>query len=91
MRGRLDPAAAGVVVLLGRANGRVSFVVTLNEPARGWHLSAAEVLRAFAPAVDGRGGGREDMAQGAGTRPDGIPEALRLAEHAVAQRVTGSA
>jgi len=91
VRGRLDPAAAGVVVLLGRANGRVSFVVTLNEPARGWHLSAAEVLRAFAPAVDGRGGGREDMAQGAGTRPDGIPEALRLAEHAVAQRVTGSA
>ncbi|MGI8531316.1 MAG: alanine--tRNA ligase, partial [Geodermatophilaceae bacterium] len=91
VRGRLDPAAAGVVVLLGRANGRVSFVVTLNEPARGWRLSAAEVLRAFAPAVDGRGGGREDMAQGAGTRPDGIPEALRLAEHAVAQRVTGSA
>jgi alanyl-tRNA synthetase len=97
VRGRLDPAAAGVVVLIGRANDRdaeddrVSFVVALNEPARGWQLSAAEVLRAFAPAVDGRGGGREDMAQGAGTRSGGAAEALRLAEHAVAQRVTGSA
>ncbi|MBA2416010.1 MAG: alanine--tRNA ligase [Geodermatophilaceae bacterium] len=97
VRGRLDPAAPGVVVLLGRADdqasgdGRVSFVVAVNEPARAWKLSAAEVVRAFAPAVDGRGGGREDMAQGAGGRVEGSAEALRLAEHAVAQRVTGSA
>nr|MBA2554038.1 alanine--tRNA ligase [Geodermatophilaceae bacterium] len=91
VRGRLDQSAPAVVVLLGRAEDRVSFVVAVNEPARGWRLSAAEVVRAFAAAVDGRGGGREDMAQGAGSRPDGAAEALRLAEHAVAQRVTGSA
>ncbi len=91
IRGRLDPAAPGVVALLGPAGGRVSFVVAVNEAARAWRVSAAEVVRAFAPAVDGRGGGSEDLAQGAGSRPEGIPEALRLAEHAVAQRVTGSA
>ncbi|MBA2389331.1 MAG: alanine--tRNA ligase [Geodermatophilaceae bacterium] len=91
LRGRLDPAVPAVVVLLGQDQGRVSFVVAVNEPARTWKLSAAEVVRAFAPTVDGRGGGREDLAQGAGSRVEGTAEALRLAEHAVAQRVTGSA
>ncbi|MBA3523860.1 MAG: alanine--tRNA ligase, partial [Geodermatophilaceae bacterium] len=84
VRGRLDPTRAGVVVLTARTGAQVAFVVTVNEQARGWRLAAGEIVRAFAPAVDGRGGGREDLAQGAGTRVDGIAEALRLAEHAVA-------
>jgi len=79
------------VALLGPADGKVSFVVAVNDLAREWRLSATEVVRAFAPAVDGRGGGRDDLAQGAGSRPEGIAEAVRLAEHAVSQRVTGSA
>ncbi len=97
VRGRLDQARPAVVVLLGRDDsgaagpGRVSFVVATNEPARSWRLGAAEVVLAFAPAVDGRGGGRDDLAQGAGGRAEGAAEALRQAEHAVAQRVTGSA
>jgi len=91
VRGRLAPQAPAAVVLMSRAGEKVSFVVTLNETARSWRLAAGEVVRAFAPAVDGRGGGRDELAQGAGGRTDGVTEALRLAEHAVAQRVTGSA
>ncbi|MBA3252538.1 MAG: alanine--tRNA ligase [Geodermatophilaceae bacterium] len=91
VRGRLPADTPAVVALLGPADGKVSFVVAVNDLAREWRLSATEVVRAFAPAVDGRGGGRDDLAQGAGSRPEGIAEAVRLAEHAVSQRVTGSA
>jgi alanyl-tRNA synthetase len=91
VRGRLDPGRAGVVALVSRADGKVSFTVATNETARLRGLSAGEVVRAMAPPVGGRGGGRDDVAQGGGTEPEGIPQALSLVEHAVAQRVSGSA
>ncbi len=91
VRGRLDHGRPGVVVLVGAAGGKVSFVAATNETARSWRLSAGDVVRALAPAVGGRGGGREDMAQGGGNDPTGLDEALRRAEHFVGQRVTGSA
>jgi alanyl-tRNA synthetase len=87
VRGRLDPGRPGVVALLSRADGKVSFVVATNESARVRGLTAGEVVRALAPAVGGRGGGKDDVAQGGGTDPDGIPEALRLVAQAVGQRV----
>ncbi|HST66579.1 MAG TPA: DHHA1 domain-containing protein, partial [Mycobacteriales bacterium] len=74
-----------------RADGKVALVVATNEPARLRGLAAGEVVRGMAPPVGGRGGGRDDVAQGGGTDPDGIPEALLLVEHVVGQRVSGSA
>jgi alanyl-tRNA synthetase len=91
VRNRLDSGRPGVVVIVGATDGKVSFVAATNETARSWRLSAGDIVRAFAPAVGGRGGGREDMAQGGGSDPAGVDEALRLAEHFVGQRVTGSA
>jgi alanyl-tRNA synthetase len=91
VRGRLSPDRAGVVALASRADGRVNFVVATNEAARLRQLSAGEVVRAMAPPVGGRGGGKDDVAQGGGSTPDGIPAALQLVEHVVGQRVSGSA
>jgi alanyl-tRNA synthetase len=91
VRGRLDPGRPGVVALASRADGKVAFVVTTNEDARIRGISAGEVVRAMAPPVGGRGGGKDDVAQGGGTEPDGIPESLLLVEHVIGQRVSGSA
>jgi alanyl-tRNA synthetase len=41
----------------------------------------------MAAPVGGRGGGRDDMAQGGGTEPGGIAEALRLVERLVGEQV----
>ncbi len=37
---------------------------------------AGALLKAMAPALDGRGGGKKDLAQGGGTKPGGIPAAF---------------
>jgi len=37
---------------------------------------AGALLKAMVPFVGGRGGGKKDLAQGGGTRPEGLPEAF---------------
>ncbi|MBI3688986.1 MAG: alanine--tRNA ligase [Actinobacteria bacterium] len=91
IRGRIDAGRPAVVVLLTRADGRVSFAVAVNEAARGRGLTAGALVQVLAPAVDGRGGGKDDFAQGAGGRPDGIPTAVRLVRDAVAAAASGVA
>lgn len=82
VRARLDRSRPGVAALLSRDDGNVAFVVTVNDEGRARGLSAGEIVRALAPAVDGRGGGKDDVAQGGGTRPDGVADALeRVARH----------
>jgi len=90
VRGRLSPDRAGVVALASRADGKVSFVVATNEAARLRRLSAGDVVRAMAPPVGGRGGGKDDVAQGGGSEPDGIPQALLLVENSVGRALSAS-
>jgi alanyl-tRNA synthetase len=51
-------------------------VVATNEAARARGLSANTLVRAAASAVAGRGGGKDDVAQGGGTDVSGIDQAL---------------
>jgi alanyl-tRNA synthetase len=76
IRGRMPTRRAGVVAVLGAADGKASIVVATNEAARERGLSASTLLRAAAPAVGGRGGGKDDVAQGGGPDASGIDQAL---------------
>ncbi|NMN93601.1 alanine--tRNA ligase [Antrihabitans stalactiti] len=84
IRGRLG-ALAGVVVLLGNADGKVPFVVSVNKPAQELGLKAGELVASFGPAIAGRGGGKADMAQGAGSDASGIPAGLAAVRARVAE------
>jgi alanyl-tRNA synthetase len=77
VRGRLGERA-GVVALFSvdQPAGKVSFVVATTAAARRRGLAAGALVPVFAPAVGGRGGGKPDLAQGGGTEPGGIPDAL---------------
>jgi len=89
IRGRLaDDRPCAVIVAAG--GERVTLVAAVNAAGRARGLSANDLLREAAPAVGGKGGGKQDVAQGGGTDPAGIPEALTLAEHHVGRVATSS-
>jgi alanyl-tRNA synthetase len=67
-------------VLVAAGGDRVSLVAAVNDGGRERGLSAHELLREAAGAVGGKGGGKDDVAQGGGTDPAGIPRALELGE-----------
>ncbi|MGB9376834.1 MAG: alanine--tRNA ligase [Mycobacteriales bacterium] len=90
VRGRVAPDRPAVVVVAGSAGGRASVVVGVNPAARQRGLSAQEILRAISPAIDGKGGGNDDLAQGGGPGTAGIGEALRQVDQHVAGSVTGA-
>jgi len=91
VRGRLPAGEAGAVVIIGAgADGKVSVVAATNEEARRRGVSANELVRAVGPLVGGRGGGKDDVAQGGGTDASRIDEALALVGTEVA-RATGQA
>jgi alanyl-tRNA synthetase len=88
VRGRLG-SRPGVVALFGTEGERVSFVVATTAAARDRGLAAGKLIPSFASAVGGRGGGKPDLAQGGGTNPAGVPDAVRALREAVRSGASG--
>ena len=66
---------SGVVALALDADEPQLFVTVSDDlVARG--ISAGDLVNAAMPSLDGRGGGRPNMAQGRGTRREGLADAL---------------
>lgn len=85
IRGKLgsDPA---VVALISEGEGAsVPYAVAANAAAQDLGLSANELVKQLAVAVDGRGGGKADLAQGSGKDPAGIDAALAAVRAQIAR------
>ena len=66
-----------VVALIAEGdNDAVPFVVAVNPAAQDLGLRANELVKQFGAAVNGRGGGKADLAQGSGKGAAGIDAAL---------------
>ncbi len=89
VRGRLGNGAPSVVAMTGVAKGRPVVVVATNDEARRWGVKAGQLVRVAASVLGGGGGGKDDVAQGGGTDPSKVGEALTAVEHAVGELVTG--
>ncbi|MBO6851389.1 MAG: alanine--tRNA ligase [Marinobacter sp.] len=65
----------GVVVLASVEDGKVTLVAGVTKSATG-RIKAGDLMKHLAALVDGKGGGRPDMAQGGGNDPSRLAEAL---------------
>ncbi len=76
------------VILVGAAveAGKVSVLVSVNDVARAAGFSAREILAVALPHVGGRGGGRDDAAQGGGSNPAGVEAAMTAVRESLAAR-----
>jgi len=90
VRGRIPGERPAAVAMVSVTNGRPVIVVAVNTKGREWGIKAGELVRVAAGVLGGGGGGKDDVAQGGGTDPGKVDEALRAVEHTVGQRVTGS-
>jgi alanyl-tRNA synthetase len=79
-----DKLGSGVVVLGGVEDDKVRLVAGVTKDLTG-KLKAGQLIQLVATRVGGSGGGRPDFAQGGGTLPDKLDEALALVEPAIAK------
>ncbi len=86
LRNRLGTEPA-VVALIGGSDDKAAAIVATNEAARDLGLRAGALIGVACKALGGRGGGKDDLAQGGGTDVSAAPEALAAVAEAVERRV----
>ncbi|MCP9272828.1 alanine--tRNA ligase [Mycolicibacterium arenosum] len=85
IRGKLG-SEPGVVALIAEGDGgAVPFVVAVNPAAQDLGLSANDLVKVLGAPVNGRGGGKADLAQGSGSGASGIDAALAALHAEVAR------
>ena len=87
LRDKLD---SGVVVLGAVVNDRPTLIamVTADLVVRGLH--AGNIVKEAAQAMGGGGGGRPEMAQAGGRRPEALDDALRTAVQVIRSQASAS-
>ena len=77
----------GVVVLASEADGKVNLVAMATEEAMKKGAHAGNLIKAIAGKVGGGGGGRPNMAQAGGKKPEGVADALIKVAEVVSEQV----
>jgi alanyl-tRNA synthetase len=73
LRGKGRPVA----ILLGSAlDGKAALTAAVSKDLIPRGISASDCVRAAAKAVDGSGGGRPDLAEAGGKKPENLPQAI---------------
>jgi alanyl-tRNA synthetase len=78
------------IVALALEGDEPQLFVTVSDDLVERGIGAGDLVRAAMPAIDGKGGGRPEMAQGKGSRADGLADAMAALE-AAAREAAGRA
>jgi len=74
----LRSALGANVIALALDGDEPQIFITADETAVAKGISAGDLVKVAIPAIDGKGGGRPEMAQGRGTKRDGVGPALEV-------------
>ncbi len=80
--------APDCVVVLGMDDGGKAAILVAVGPKAPKSVAANDILKDLAPLIDGRGGGKADMAQAGGTKPGGLAPALKKAVELIEGRLS---
>ncbi|QQS32054.1 MAG: alanine--tRNA ligase [Acidobacteriota bacterium] len=69
---------SGVVIIGRKDEEKVGLIVRVSDDLTG-KVRAGDIIREIAPIVGGKGGGKADMAEGGGTEPAKLSEAIDAA------------
>lgn len=79
---------ASVICLIGGTADKPTVIVATTAGARERGLKAGELVTIASQALGGRGGGKDDLAQGGGSDGTKVADALRDVEYAIGAKVT---
>ncbi len=71
------------VVVLGSENQDKAHLLVMVSKGLTDRYDANAIIKKLAPLIDGRGGGRKDMASAGGKKPDNLKKAIAMAESAL--------
>jgi alanyl-tRNA synthetase len=70
-----DKLGSAIIMLAAETEGKVTLLAGVTKDLIG-KVKAGDIVKECAPYVDGRGGGKPEMAQAGGKNAEGIPQAL---------------
>jgi alanyl-tRNA synthetase len=82
-----EKLASGVVVLGATHEDKAFLLVGVTSDLTK-RIHAGNLIKEIAHSIDGSGGGRPDMAQAGGTKPQGLAEALDLAKKLLQEKLS---
>ena len=77
----------GVVVIASVLDGKVNLMAAVTDEAQKKGAHAGNLIKAIAGLVGGGGGGRPNMAQAGGKKPEGVADALAKVAEVVSEQV----
>ena len=85
-----DRQQSGVVVLGAVVDDKPALLAMVSPDIVARGLKAGDIIREIAPHVDGRGGGRPDLAEAGGKNPAGLEKALAAVRGTVESALNGA-
>ncbi|OBG90034.1 alanine--tRNA ligase [Mycobacterium sp. E3251] len=85
IRGKLGSDPAVVALIAEGEGGTVPYAIAANPAAQELGIRANDLIKQLAATVDGRGGGKPDLAQGSGKDPTRIDAALEAVRSEIAR------
>jgi alanyl-tRNA synthetase len=81
-----NPAAVALFYGSDGKTARIMIMAGDNAIAKG--VNAGQIIKTSAPVIGGGGGGRPNFAQGGGTLPSKLQDAIKIAEDTIKQQIT---
>ena len=86
----LKTKAKSAVIVLGFAEGEKATLLAAVTDDMVKSISASDILKQISPIIEGGGGGRPNMAQAGGKKPEKLDEALAKAAELITAKFKSS-